>query len=1006
MIEARSVPDRHRGRGRWVGVPFLLVFLLWHAVPAAAQQSVGGRVVNATTQAGLEGAQIVMAGTSRGMISSSDGRFLFLNVEGQSVTLRVVLLGYKTLEQTVQVGSTGLVLGLEPTAVDLDALVITATAGAAQARSLGNSIARVEASDIQQVAPQASVQDLLSGRVAGMAMMRGTGEVGGGMVTAIRGVGSLSLSHEPLIYVDGVRVNNNQIDATVAFAGGFGGDGPSRLNDLDPDQIESVQVIKGPAAATLYGTEASNGVIQIITKKGRTQDAQWNFRVDQGISYLPHPDKAYPTIYGNDQNGQLISLNIIDNDIATGFGDPFSTGHNQGYGANVRGGTDRFRYYLSGDWNRQEGIVSYNWQNKLNLRSNLDYVIGDKLDVGLSLGSIQEKTQAGSAEQPITTGIIWGIAALKDTPSRGYITATPEDYAKYVHGIEDLNRTIVSLQVKNHPLSWFTHRLTVGTDLGNNRATLLFDRTPVQPGPFGSSSQGDKQVENKKNTFLTVDYSATVAFDLTKSLRSETSGGAQYYRKVLDDDSTEGQVFPLPGLQTVSSGASRFASEFYSENRTFGLYVQQQFSLNNRLFVTGAVRGDDNSAFGANYNFVTYPKVSASWVASDEGFLRNVSWLNTLRFRGAWGEAGQQPDVFAAIQLYSPSVGPNGAPTVTMSNLGNPNLKPEVGKELELGFDLGVLDNRLAIDFTYYDKTTENGILQAPVKPSTGFPGYQYVNLGKFTNKGIELGLTGDVVRGANLAWSLGFQLSTNKNEIVDLGGIEVAPGGTAANQYQYVGFPLSSIFQKKVVHAEYDANGNLTNVLCDGGTGKLGLEQGGAPVSCDQAPGVYWGQPTPTWLGSVNTTLTLWKNVRLYALADFTGGNMAVNGTIGAAHIFFRNSKCINEHPICSPILAAYDGMGEWLGAATIKAGFSKLRNVSLNYTLPKGLVARFGASRGSISLSGENLATLWIAQNGTYGLHVVDPEIRKQSTLLDAYVQEQWPQFTTWTTTIRLSY
>ncbi len=1005
MTETCGVPGTHRGRSAWAVAAFLLLFLLGGALPGAAQQSVAGRVINAATGEGLGGAQIQIVGTNRGAIAGDDGRFVLPDVQGSTVTLRVVMLGYKTLQREVQPGNNGLELALTPTPVSLDALMVTGTAGGTRARAVGNSIAQVGASDIQRIAPQASVQSLLSSRVAGMAMMSGSGEVGGGEVTAIRGVGSLSLSHQPLIYVDGVRVNNDQIDYTVAFSGGYGGDGPSRLNDLDPDAIQSIEVIKGPAAATLYGTEASNGVIQIITKRGRTQDASWDFRVDEGMTNLPNADKKYPTIYGT-QDGQLVSLNLIDNDIKNGFGSPFSTGHNQGYGASVRGGTDRFRYYLSGDWDRQEGIVSYNWQNKLNLRSNLDYVLGDKLDVAVSLSTIQEKTQAGSAEQPITTGIIWGLTSLKDTPFRGYITPPPEDFSKYIHGIDNLNRNILSIQLRSHPTAWFTHRLTVGTDVGANRSTYLADRTPQQPGPFGSENQGDKIVENKKNTFFTLDYSATAAFDLSPDFRSETSGGAQFYRKSQDDDQTEGQVFPLPGVTTVSSGASRFASEDFFENRTMGLYAQEQVSWKNRFFVTGAVRGDDNSAFGTNYNFVTYPKASVSWVASEESFLKHVSWLNALKLRGAWGEAGEQPDVFAAVQLYTPSVGPGGSPTVTMNNLGNPNLKPEVGKELELGFDASFFSDRLGVNFTYYNKTTVNGILQGPVKPSLGFPGYQYVNLGRYDNKGVELGLTGDVLRTRNLGWSLGLQLSTNHNVVQDLGGIDIAPSGTAANQYQYVGFPLSGIFQKKVVSAEFDANGSVTNILCDGGTGKLGLEQGGAGVACSQAPAVYWGQPTPTWWGSVNTKLTLWRRFNLYAMGDFTGGNMIVKGDVAASHIFFRNSKCINEHPICSPILAAYDAMGEWLGVGTMKAGFSKLRDVSLSYTLPRSAVSRVGASAGSITFSGKNLATLWIAQNGTYGLHVVDPEIRKQSSLLDAYVQEQWPQFTTWTMSVRLSF
>src|SRR5690606_27449294 len=185
--------------------------------------------------------------------------------------------------------------------------------------------------------------------------------------------------------------------------------------------------------------------------------------------------------------------------------------------------------------------------------------------------------------------------------------------------------------------------------------------------------------------------------------------------------------------------------------KTFGVYLQEQISWENRIFLTGAVRGDDNSAFGAEYDFVLYPKVSASWVISDESFMQNVGLFNSLRLRAAWGRAGQQPDQFAAVRLYEPATGFNGVGGVTPSTFGNPEVEPEVGEELELGFDLGVLDDRLGLEVTFYDQRRKNALLSIPVRPSTGFPGSQLRNIGEIQNLGLELGVNWDAYTSRNL---------------------------------------------------------------------------------------------------------------------------------------------------------------------------------------------------------------------------------------------------------------
>lgn len=974
----------------------LLLLLAWSA-PAAAQQSIGGRVVSASTREPIADAQIQVVGTERGVISQTNGRFLLLNVPGEQVTLRVTLIGYKTLESTVRVGAMNVLLVMEGTALELDALVVTGTPGAQRVRALGNAVGKVEPAALQEIAAPTDVRALIGARVPGVSIAHGEGTVGSGGATAIRGVGSLSLSHEPLVYVDGVRVDN---DPDEGGTGSNYNGGTARINDFNPEDIESIEIIKGPAATTLYGTEASNGVIQIITKRGRTQAAQWDFRLDQGATYLPSPEKMYPVVWAR-QGDELISMNIVAEEAAAGR-PVFRTGHNQAYGASVRGGTDDVRYYLSGDWNRQEGVVGYNWQNKLNLRSNLSFVLGEQLDLQFNLATMRLRTRA-SGYQPITTMILWGTPLLRDARTRGFLVNAPEDYDQ-IEAIEAYDRTVTSLQLNHHPLPWFNQRLTVGGDFGARRGSELTDRTPEQPGPFGAQSQGEKDVSDARTTFETIDYTATAGLDLTSEVHSETSVGGTFIRRQRESSSASGQIFPVPGLETVSATSTRSAGESYTEERSVGAFVQEQFAYKNRYFLTAGVRGDDHSAFGKNFDFVLYPKVMGSWVASEEPFFQNVGFLNTLKLRAAWGKAGQQPSTFAAVRLYSPSTGNNATPTVTPSNIGNPDLEPEVGQELELGFDASLFDERLGVEFTYYNQSTKKALISAPVRPSTGFPGSQSLNLGEVSNKGIEVGLHGTPIRRDKLSWTLDFTVATNHNEIVSLGGVTISP--TSSGSEQVEGFPISGIFFRKVVSADYDSDGSLVNVMCDGGTGKNGKEQGGTPVACSQAPTVFWGGPLPTWQGSLASTLTLFGDLRLYALVDYQGGNWRSSGDVGASHVFFTNSRCINERPICDPELAAYASMGAFLPAGTMKAGFAKLRTVSASYELPEAVVGRMGASRATLTVAADNLFRLWIAENSKYGHHITDPEIGKEGTALDTYEQEAWPQFTRITTSLRISF
>ncbi len=1016
----------HRPRWGWrVLLSAILVMVL--SAPASAQQSVSGSVIHARSRNPVRAATISVEGTDIRTSTDNDGTFTITGMPAGQVTLIVIRIGFRPQTIRVAAGTSGLVVALQESAISLDEIVVTGTAGEQTARSIGNSVSIIDSDELTKIAPPRNMQQLISAQVPGVRMMSGGGEVGSGGNARIRGVSSLTINANPLVYVDGIRVNGADNDVIS----GVGVDSrwrPARINDFNPEDIESIEVIKGPAAATLYGTEASNGVIQIITKRGRRGRPAVDMHVKQGAIWLHDAQNAFPNVFyergGLFSGGEIVEVNVLEEDLKQGLGPWFHTGHLQSYGAAVNGGSEEVQYYVSADWGRDQGIVPYNWKNSMSGRANVSYQPGSTLDFKFSLGMVRSTLQSSSAQQPLPTAIIWacpapgcepgnGLPADLLGPSRGYIAYLPEAYEDEIEGFQNLDRTTFSLQVSHNPWSWFSQRLVVGADFGTTKDTELYRAT----GNLGNLQNGGaKRDLNAKNTFISFDYGATGTYSNFSDFSFATSAGVQIYRKQQEIIFAEGLLFPVAALETITSGSLRTATEEFIENRTFGMYFQEQVSWKDRIFLTAAVRGDDNSSFGTDFDFVVYPKLGGTWVISDEPFFQN-SFVSALKLRAAWGKAGQQPDAFAAIRTYEPSVGPGGASILTPDNIGNFDLKPEVGQEIEVGFDASFISDRVGFEFTYFNQTTTDAIVRVPVLPSTGFPGSQFQNIGETSNKGYELALTASVLEAENVGLDIGFNYSNTKNEVTDLGGQPPIVQQQTFGQWHVEGFPIASIFMKRVVSADLvtDASGftTATNVMCEGGTGVTGRPDlsrgGGAPVPCASAPAVFWGHPIPTWEGSVSTTLTLFKDLQIYALADYVGGFQKVFGDNAAVHRFFLNSRAILERT--DPILLGYEAIGELWQPGVWNAGFAKLRTVSATYNLPRQWARKIGASRMSLNAAMENVLVLWKAQSEDPFGHGIS-EVEKNQGIggatngLQAYQQEGWPQNKRFITTLRVTF
>jgi TonB-dependent SusC/RagA subfamily outer membrane receptor len=911
-----------------------------------------GRVTEAGSGRPLSGVQVAVDGTRLGTLTNEEGRYLLQGVPAGEHGVRVILLGFREQSSsvTVQVGATVVLNFMLPqSAIALDELVVTVT-GEQRRREIGNSVGIVDAAAVTQVATISGVQELLTGRVPGVVMLHGDGQAGSGPRVTIRGFSSLNLGTEPLIYIDGIRVDN------ATERGPFGGSVKfgNRLSDLNPNDIERVEVVKGPAAATLYGTEASNGVIHVITKKGAPGATRFGIRVRQGAAWVPNIEGRWPVNYGLDAaTGQVVSLNYAQ--MEKDAGNPFyRSGRLQGYGLNASGGSDVLHHYTSVDYDQDEGVERDNQFSRFSGRTNLTALPHEKVELRATFGTVVTRADfAHFIARPTGNGLDANPARLS-MPSRGYSFGPPHLIKQGMSMWEDVDRFTTGLEVRHRPTQWFSHRLNVGLDFVSNEASWLVPNLEGNPAaPFISFwAAGLRYIERWADTYGTFDYSASVSTDVTQTLGSSTSAGLQFNSKKVNYIRTVSRGFPPGGVQSAASGAVKDIQEqSVTENNTVGLFLQQQFSLRDRLFVTGAVRADDNSAFGSGFDVVLYPKASVSWVVSQEPFWPFGS-LETLRLRAALGSSGRQPDAFTALRTYEPVSGTSGRATVTPLSPGNPDLKPERGVELELGFEAGLFGDRLGLDFTFYDTEVRDAIVAAPSAPSFGFPGQRLVNAGELRNRGFELAVRGVLVDLGSVRWEATANVARNDSKVLslidDLDFLSV--GMLSAHK---VGYPVQGWFLKRVVSAELDGSGRATSILCDDGRG------GG--VGCAQAPRVYWGTPIPRTHGAFSTTATLLGWLQLYGMVDFHTGHKR-QSSIAFNRCAFAKVCEENFYPerfdanrIAEFQMADFGIQGQ----GVVDASFAKLRELSLVVTIPDRWVRSVQASRATLRLAGRNLHT-----------------------------------------------
>jgi len=973
----------------WTRLAKSLSALLLTGVAVAAQAQQGTVAVHVIEFGGgpIAQAQVAIVGTNIGGLTGADGRVLLRGVPVGAQTVRALRVGFAEQKKAIEVAagqSIGVEFTMSAVAVSLTPVVTTAT-GETRRVEIGNAVSSFTVSDIKEKAPISSVQDVINARTPGVAVQLGT-QTGTGAKIRIRGANSLSLSNEPIWIIDGVRMTSD------IGGPGTGGNAASRVGDINPEEIESIEIVKGPSAATLYGTDAANGVIVVTTKKGRAGNTRWSGGIEGGILT---DRNAYPNNYtlaghapGSTTYAQCKGLTevsqggcILDSvRIYTPFHDPDATPINQGdrsqYAVNAIGGTEAVRYFISADQEKEtgvlrlppferrrinaEGVGFHPWVERPNMlakysfRVNLQTQLSQNLDVQLQTNYIniyQRFTQESNATVGLGSQAFGGqgyknngtIACAGCGPLNGYRAWTP-GYTWQERTDQRINRFLMSMNVNWRPTSWLQNRLNFGSDL-TDRLDGDFQYRGEGAPISATSRNGFRSTGRRDTRTTTADLGSTASWRLRPWALSKTTVGVQYTNYQDDRSNSGGNELP-PGSQTPAGAVTLSASENTTLTKTLGMFVEEAVALNDRLFITGAVRTDQNSAFGTNFQAVAYPKLSASWVLSDEPWFKAFRGLNSLRLRAAYGASGVQPGPNDALRFFSTtSVNVRGTDVSgeVFNAQGNADLKPETSTEYEGGFEAKFFDNRYSLDLTYYYKKTKDALISAIVPPSYGSSGSVRRNIGSTQNSGVEILINGQLIDRPNFGMDITINASKNANKLISLGGTPPQIG-TATRAVE--DYPMLA-FWSQPIKSWNDANGDKIITANE--------------IVVDTAAHFKGYSAPRQFLGVTPGFDFLKKKLRVQALFDYRGGNLVYNNTERIRCVSRQN--CMGwANPKSSfeeqaMVVATLYDPTKTLDGFFQSGDFVKLREVSASYELPASWASLMKARSARAIISGRNV-------------------------------------------------
>lgn len=961
-------------------------------VTAQGTGTIRGLVTDSTTQQPIVGAQVQVVGTSLGAATGPTGEYVIRGASG-TVTLRAQRIGFAPQTRQITVGAgaeSSADFRLHPIATTLSQVVVLGYGSQSRAQVTG-AVSTVSGATITNT-PVAGVDAALQGHTPGVQVTQNAGNPGNGISVRVRGSASISASNQPLYVVDGVPIQQEDFSQL-----GFSGQNITAVTAIDPDNIESITVLKDAASAAIYGSRASNGVILITTKHGSAGKARVSFdaytgtqtverklhmlNAQQYVEYMAEGavnDGEDPSDYG------LVSG--VDDTLNTDWQDAvFRTAPVSNINLGVSGGNDRARYYVSGSYFNQEGIVVGSSYDRGNARANLDFNVTDRLAMTASMMLSRERNYRIQGDGSLTGIVTNAIGNQPQFPVRnadGSFTDTdlgleypnPVALATFNSTPTTTNRSLANLEARYTitPNLLFTGRL------GSDQLTL-HERdweSPYVGGSYASSVGGvAKSGYSTGNRFLgegfftySNNFGTTNSWGLTAGTSQERNSDELNFLR--------GEGFPSPAFHDAGAGANVTS---YDASRTrhalVSYFSRANLSLADRYLLTASVRRDGSSRFGTANRYGTFPAVSAGWVLTREPWIGPLAHLGYFKLRASYGVTGNQGiSDFAYISTYgAANYGTDAG--IAPSNFGNPNLKWENTKEVDVGFDWTVFGGRLAMVTDYYNKKTSDLLVNIPIPATSGFTNY-FTNVGNVENKGFEFQFTSQNITSNDkngFTWTTDANVSTNKNRVTALYGGQPIFGGVRSVNSAQVGQPLGEFFIRQ-----------FTGV--DPQTGDATFKDVNGDGAITDADRVSVGNPQPTYWGGITNTFT-WHGFDLRGFVQYSGGNkifdamrlFADDGGYAYDNKFtdvlrrWQKPGDVTDEPRASfdDNSNAREISSRWLESGS----YVRIQEITLGYQLPARLTRTTGMNNARIFVSGHNLHTFT-------GYHGYNPDVNSNGS------------------------
>ncbi len=1005
----------------WKLFSVLLVGLLLSGF-VGAQVTVKGKVTDDRGN-GVPGASVTVKGTNEGAATEMDGTFSFRsNLPRKEYTLVITSVGFKNAEQKFTVNGSDATVNVSLTndAAGLDEVIVTGNSAGTTKKQLGSFVTTVKADQLNKGIPGSALQSL-QGKAAGAQISQNSGDPSGGMSVRLRGISSINGSSEPLYIVDGVIVNNatNRVTNTQSGYDGanfVGSVGQSRMSDINPADIERVEVLNGAAAAAIYGSRANAGVVQIFTKRGASGAPVVSFSTSYMMSSLRKQvaTNQSPTKFGGPTDGptaqtqDILTPGLTNTTAVTRynywdyiFRDANGTDNN----LSIRGGTDKTKYFASASYFFNEGIIKNTDYNRFSFRVNLDQTINKwaSMTAGLNYVSsgANEKPDGNSFFSPMNSITILGnfhnfrerdaLGNLKAVGERGRINPASvlEDFKQR----NETNRVLGNIGLKLKPFKGFTIDYTMGIDnYSQNGTTYLPPYTyNANPAFWGGGATLDPTQNGyasaASNNFFQINHevNGTYQTNITTDLASTTQVGysAQYEKNKYILAQGRGLA---PLVETVNGASTAIPGvDSRSEISVSGYYLQQNFKWRNHIFLTGAVRVDGSSVFGEDERNQVYTKASGSYVFSSAdywGKLGVSKWWDLAKVRVAYGESGNLTGIGAYDRFNAYSTNAYLSRTALFSSTGRANttVKPERQQETEFGLDLGFLKNRVNVTFNYYIKKVSDLLINRQIAPTNGFSSL-LDNFGSLENKGFEIVVNATPLKAKDFSWDVTGIFSHNRNKATRIGQsltLLSTNGGApvAIIEGQPIGVFYGTFFAR-------DANGNQVKNTAGIPTIEAGVQNSvlvytpGRNTTTGLPTGTTLrriiGDPNPDYTTSLINSFN-YKGLSLRVQLDAVKGGEVFNADFrtrqgtGNGEIAEQEQKGLLPRGYISGIYA----VEEWRIA---DGSYTKLRELSLSYDF--GKLKPF--SNLTVSFAGRNLIS-WDNYNG------FDPEVNAagQSTIL----------------------